>query len=95
MQNALLTLYRDPRLPITVGERVVLDGVTIEMTEVTADGRLAAARFDFDRPLESPELQFVYWNATAYAPFRLPAIERSRQLPAAELPLTIPFDFGS
>jgi len=68
--------------------------VTIEVTEVTSDGRVAEARFDFDRPLESPELQFVYWKATAYAPFRIPAIERSRELPEAELALAIPFDFG-
>jgi hypothetical protein len=87
LQTRLMQLYRDARIPMVVGEKIELTGLSIEVTEVTGDGRLSAARFRFDESLDSPRLQFVYWDGDGFAPFTIPPIGQRRELPLATLAL--------
>ena len=50
--------YRD-NTPMTVGQRVGLMGVTVEITAVTNDGRPAEAAFRFTFSLEDPLLRWL------------------------------------
>jgi hypothetical protein len=40
---------------------VKLEGLSIEVREITSDGRVSRADFTFDRPLEAPSFRFYYW----------------------------------
>jgi len=65
------------------GLRVALEGMTVEIMEVTGDGRPALAAFRFSRPLEDPSLRWVRWEGEAYVPFELPGVGEEREIPAA------------
>lgn len=87
----LTELYRSARIPMSVGERIELHGLTIELTRVTADGRPATAVFAFEEPLESPRYRFIQWGKDAYVPFRPPAVGAVERVRAARMP----FELGS
>ncbi len=78
-------LTRDPREKMPVGTRVVLDGVTVDVVDVTVDGRPARVRFGFDRPLEDPSLRWVAWRGQRLVPFALPPVGGSAHLAAQSL----------
>jgi hypothetical protein len=88
LSTPFMELYRDRRLPMTVGERIELEGLTIEVLTLTADRRAKRVRFTFDQQLESPTFRFYYWAGGRFEPFVPPAIGASRDLPPALL------DFG-
>jgi hypothetical protein len=71
---------RDRDYPMSVGERVELTGLTIEVTAVTADGRPAEARFRFAVPLDDPSLRWLQWKAGVFVPFTPPAIGQTVEL---------------
>ena len=73
-------LFRD-ETPMRVGQRIKLEGVGVEITAVTADGRPAEAAFRFPTPLEDPSLRWLQWDDGVYAPFGLPAVGESVTLP--------------
>ncbi|MDD9937340.1 MAG: hypothetical protein OXT09_27265 [Myxococcales bacterium] len=87
LRDPFSQLYRDARLPMATGERVRLRGVTIEVTGVTDDGRLREARVRFDRPLDAPQLRFVYWSDDGFVPVSLPLPGDRKVLPPARLTL--------
>ena len=70
-------LFRDDRHPMVLGERVELTGMTVEVTELTDDGRPAEASFRFAVPLEDPSLRWLQWINGAFVPFTPPAIGES------------------
>jgi len=76
-------LCRGPRHPLRTGEVIALTDVTIEIVSQTPDGRPAAARFRFNRPLEDPSLLWWAWIENAFVPFTPPPAGRSVHLPAA------------
>ncbi len=76
-------LFRDERHPMAVGERVVLTGMTAEVTALTADGRPAEAAFRFDVPLEDAALRWLWWHDGQFRPFTLPAVGETIELPRA------------
>jgi hypothetical protein len=80
-----LELYRDRRIRMTPGEQVKLEGLVIEVTAVTADGRASQAKFTFDEPLDSDAFRFYYWIDETFKPFSLPAIGASQELPGAHM----------
>ena len=67
-------LLRDHHLPMSLGERVELTGLTVEVTALTADGRPAEAAFHFAVPLESSSLRWMQWRAGRFVPFTPPAV---------------------
>jgi len=87
LTTPFMELYRDRNIPMHPGQRVDLEGLAIEVVEVTQDGRASRARFRFDQPLESPQLVFYYWTSEGFARLALPEVGRARSLPPAQLGL--------
>ncbi len=82
----LQELYRARELVMPVGSVVQLRGLRIEVRALTADRRVAAARFRFDAPLEDPRFVFVTWDGSRYRSFRPPPVGGMADLPPARLP---------
>ena len=67
-------LFRNDSHPMSVGQRVELTGMTVEVLSLTEDGRPAEAEFRFAVPLEDPSLRWLYWKDGVFIPFTPPAI---------------------
>jgi hypothetical protein len=78
-------LFRNKQHPFSVGDRVELTGMTVEITELTGDGRTAEAAFIFSVPLEDPSLRWLQYKDGAFVPFTPPAIGRRVVLPGGRL----------
>lgn len=76
-------LFRDADPPFRVADRVELAGLEIEVREVV-DGRPAAIRFRFDRPLEDSRLRWVAWQGEGFAAFELPDVGQRLTLPGMQ-----------
>jgi len=74
-------LYRDSA-PMTIGQKIKLLGVTVEITALTDDGRPTEAAFHFALGLGSPIFRWLQWEDGAYVPFGLPAVGETVTLPA-------------
>ncbi len=83
LQTPFMELYRDRRLPMRVGERIELEGLRIEVLQLTADGRAERARFSFDQALDSPSFCFYAWRNEQFVKFTPPAVGASSVLPPA------------
>jgi hypothetical protein len=79
-------LYRDAT-PMSIGERIAYGGATIEVTEVTDDGRPIDVRVHFSVDLEDPSLRWLQWKHGVYVPFEPPAVGESVVLPEVTFPL--------
>ena len=75
-------LYRDSA-PMTIGQRIGLFGVTVEITEIADDGRPTEAAFHFALGLGSPIFRWLQWEDGAYVPLALPAVGETVTLPGA------------
>ena len=86
MDNGFMTrpwcqVFRNPIThPMKKGDTIRLTGLTVEVTEVTNDGRPIEALFRFDVPLEDPSLRWVVFKDMAYIPFTPPAIGKTVQV---------------
>jgi hypothetical protein len=80
MSTAGSRLLRGEDYPMSVGDRVELTGLTIEVTAVTTDGRPAEAAFRFAVPLEDPSLRWLQWTAGNFVAFTPPAIGSSIEI---------------
>ncbi len=76
------TLFRDKNAKFSIGDRVELTAMTVEITEITADGRPAQAAFIFSVPLEDPSLKWLQYIDQSFVPFTPPEIGTSATLPA-------------
>jgi hypothetical protein len=85
-----LDLYRSINKPMHEGHKVQLEGLAIEVVEVTDDGRPLRVRFDFSEPLGSDRYRFYHWVDNQFRPLELPAVGGSKVLPRA----TLEPDFG-
>ena len=74
-------LTRDERHPLRLQEKIELSPVTIEITDLTDDGRAAEATFDFRVPLEDPSLCWLRAGGPGYVPFNPPAIGETVEVP--------------
>ena len=74
MAMILSRLMRSEQYPMSVGERVELTGLRIEVLEISADGEPTAARFEFDVPLEDSSLRWLRWREGQFEPFALPPV---------------------
>jgi hypothetical protein len=75
-----LELYRDRRLRMRAGDRIKLEGLSIEVRAVTSDGRAKLVDFVFDQRLEAPQFLFYSWKDGGLARFTPPAIGESQTL---------------
>lgn len=78
-------LFRDEKHPFSVGDRVKLAGMTVEILELTGDNRPAKAAFTFSVPLEDPSLRWLQYKDGAFVPFTPPAVGQSMVLKAENL----------
>lgn len=67
-------LFRSDAEPLAVGQRIDLDGVVVEIVDLTKDGRPAAAAFRFDRSLEDPSYRWLRWEDGRFVPFTPPPV---------------------
>jgi hypothetical protein len=65
---------------LTLGQKVWLTGMTVEVTELTGDGRPAEAKFIFSVPLEDKSLRWLQFKDGEFVPFVPPAIGKSVEL---------------
>jgi hypothetical protein len=72
---APMRLFSSARNPMAAGSEIKLDGVTIDVTRVTSDGRPATATFRFTEPLDSPRLRWVTWQKDHFVKFAPPAAD--------------------
>jgi hypothetical protein len=62
---------------------VSLEGLDIEVTSVTADGRANRASFKFDTSLDDPMFVFYYWTDGEFRHFKPPPVGGITHLPSA------------
>lgn len=74
-------LFRDDKQGLSVGERIELTGMTVEVTELRSNGRPAEAAFSFSVGLEDASLRWLQYEKGRYVPFHPPAIGWSVELP--------------
>jgi hypothetical protein len=84
-QQTVDLLYRDAT-PMRVGEQITYGESTVEVTDITNDGRPAEVSFSFEVVLEHPSLVWLQWQDGVYAPFELPQVGESTVLPAVTVP---------
>lgn len=80
-----LELYRTIKKPMHAGDAVQLEGLAIEVLEVTKDGRPLRVRFDFAEPLGSERYRFYHWVDNGFRALELPAVGETKVLPRATL----------
>jgi hypothetical protein len=70
----------NPRNPMQVGQVVALSEVTVKVTEMTSDGRIAQATFLFAHPLEDERYVWLLWDTDSltYARVQIPPVGESR-----------------
>ncbi len=81
--RALDGFHYNPRNPMRVGQVVVLSEVTVEVTEMTSDGRIAQAAFTFAHPLEDNRYVWLLWDeaTSTYGRVQMPPVGESRVYP--------------
>jgi hypothetical protein len=81
--RALDGFHYNPRNPMRVGQVVALSDVTVEVTEMAGDGRIAKAALTFAHPLDDSRYVWLLWNETtsAYERVQMPPVEESRVYP--------------
>ncbi|MGO9923138.1 MAG: hypothetical protein ACLQIB_51630 [Isosphaeraceae bacterium] len=73
-------VFRSERRPLALGKRIMLTGMTVTITALTADGRPDEATFQFDVPLESPSLLWLCFRSGGFEPFTPPAVGREIEI---------------
>lgn len=75
-------VVRSHARPMHLHETINLSAVTIEITELTDDGRPAEATFRFRAPLEDPSFRWLYIEDARYVPFVVPDIGETVEVPS-------------
>ena len=63
-----------------------IEGMTVIIEELTADGRPRDVVFRFGRPLEDPAMRWMQWHDGTYAAFAPPQMGETVLLPAPRGP---------
>ena len=79
-------LYRDAT-PFKAGDRIGYGGTTVEVVDVTEDGRPVEVWVHFDVDLEDSSLRWLQWKGGVYVPFEPPAVGERVILPKVYFPL--------
>ena len=75
-------VVRSEARPMHLHETVDLPAVTIEITELTEDGRPAEATFRFRVPLEDASLRWLVAKDLRYDPFIVPGVGETVEVPS-------------
>ena len=76
LDHVMDRLFRTERRALVLGEQMKLSGMTVEITELTPDGRPAEAVFRFHERLDSPSLRWLCFRGNHFEPFMPPPIGR-------------------
>jgi hypothetical protein len=68
------SLFRNYQHPFSVGDKVELTGMTVEITELTGDNRPAEAAFTFEVPLEDTSLRWLQYKDGDFVSFIPPDV---------------------
>jgi hypothetical protein len=74
-------LFRSDQHRFSIGDRIELMGMTVEVTELTEKGLPAEAAFTFSVDLEDESLRWLQYKEGEYVPFIPPAVGQSVVLP--------------
>jgi hypothetical protein len=77
--RALEGLVYNPQNPMRVGQVVALTEFTVEVTDMTGDGRIASAVFTFASPLDDDRYRWLRWDksTSTYEVVRMPPVGES------------------
>jgi hypothetical protein len=78
-------MLRSKARPMHLGERVVLSGMTIEVSDLSTDARPLEILVHFAVGLEDSSLVWLRWEKHGYVPFHLPEVGETVILPAADM----------
>ena len=87
LSTPFMELYRDRRIAMREHEQIALEGMRIEVLELTADNRARKARFSFESELEAEQLRFFVWKNGRFERYSPPTLGQSHALEPAELEL--------
>jgi hypothetical protein len=92
--SAMLTgpvelLFRRPEFPFAAGDLVELDGMTIRIVKVDADGRPIRVRYRFDVPVDDPSLVFLLATKRGLIRYPIGPVNATMPIPPAMLPLVL------
>lgn len=73
-------VFRSEKRLLRRGEQIKLPGMTVTITEFTADIRPAEVTFRFDVPLESPSFVWLCYRNGRFEPFKVPAIGEETEI---------------
>lgn len=80
------SIFRRPESdPIKAGYEVVLNDLTVTITDADAQGRPLEARFRFGANLDDPSLRWLSWSEGRYKPFAPPNISGHVIIPEVKL----------
>jgi hypothetical protein len=81
--RALDGFYYNPRKPMQAGQVDILNDVTVQVTDMTRDGRIAQAAFTFAYPLEEDRYVWLLWDegTSTYARVQMPPVGESLVYP--------------
>ena len=72
-------VFRNNFLQVAQGFTFGVKGMTVLVTQTTADGRPAEIRYSFEKSVDDPQLQWLVWSSRGFVPFKPPgAGERKR-----------------
>ncbi len=76
-------IFYNPQDPMRVGQVVTLSEVTVEVTEMTDDGRIAQAMATFAYPLDDDRYVWLLWNGatSTYTRVQMPPVGETRVYP--------------
>ena len=78
-------LFRNDVHPLAVGDRVELEGFTVEVLEMTDDDRPRTAVFEFAEPLESDSYRWLFWREGRFRDWTPIAVGESIRLETPEV----------
>jgi len=81
--RALDGFHYNPQNPMQVGQVVALSEVTVEVTDMTSDGRIAQAAFTFAHPLDDSRYVWLLWDedTSTYERVQMPPVGETRVYP--------------
>jgi hypothetical protein len=62
-------VFREDSLPFSPGDSVALNGMTVQITKTTANGRPTEMHYNFASALDDPLLRWVIWSDRGFVPF--------------------------
>jgi len=81
--RALDGFYYNPQNPMQVGQEVTLSDVTVKVTRMTDDGRIAQTAFTFAQPLEDDRYIWLLWDegTSSYERVQMPSVGEIKDYP--------------